>query len=240
MLVLAKLNKYMNFSFKSLFDNMLKPEVRVDPAIFNDPLALKTSWNPLQGGGASFRTHEAVQASANRIEFRATPFSYVMLMIPVTFTFLFPILLIGRNLSENGGLVLNRDSFWGVAIAVICGFVSVFGYRYIQGSIIFDRSYGYFWKGKRNKIGEAFDPAQQKESVRLGEVHALQIIHEWISGSGKRSRPYKSYELNLVLRSGERMNVVDHGNKKRLLEDANQLAQFLNVPVWDGSANMLM
>lgn len=225
----------MSFSFKKVIGNMLKPEVRVDPAIFNDPLALKTSWNPLQGGGASFRTHKAVQVSANRIAFRSTPFSYAMLLIPVTFTFLFPILLIGRSLSENGGLVLNRDSFWGVAIAVICATVSVFGYRHVRRSIIIDQSYGFFWKGKRSKENQAFDPAQYKDSVRLHDVHALQIIHEWIGGSGKNSRPYKSYELNLVLKSGERKNVVDHGNIKRLREDANMLAQFLNVPVWDAT-----
>ena len=81
----------------------------------------------------------------------------------------------------------------------------------------------------------AFSPADQREAVALGAIHALQIVHEWVSGNGKGSKPYKSYELNLVLSSGERKNVVDHGNREKLLEDANQLAQFLGVPLWDAT-----
>ena len=45
--------------------------------------------------------------------------------------------------------------------------------------------------------------------------------------------PNSSYELNLVLQDGERLNVVDHGSFDVLREDAAKLGEFLGVPVWD-------
>lgn len=223
----------MKFSFKNLFSNMMKPETPLDPSVFNDPLALKTSWNPLQGGGANFTTHKAVQSQANRIEFKPTVFSYLMLLIPVSFTVIFPLFLIRRSVMENGALIVDRDTFWGIFIGILCFVISYYLYRYLNKKIAFDKNYGYFWKGRTVEAGMPFDPSNLKEAVKLNDIHALQIIHEWISGSGKGNRPFKSYELNLVLNSGERVGVIDHGNIKRLLEDANLLSQFLGVPLWN-------
>jgi hypothetical protein len=46
---------------------------------------------------------------------------------------------------------------------------------------------------------------------------------------------YYSYELNLVLDDGSRINVVDHGNLDRLRSDAQTLSRFLDKPVWDAT-----
>ncbi len=43
-----------------------------DPSVFDDPVALETEWVPVASGGASFRTHQLVRPSANRIEFAPT------------------------------------------------------------------------------------------------------------------------------------------------------------------------
>jgi hypothetical protein len=57
-------------------------------------------------------------------------------------------------------------------------------------------------------------------------------LSEFVSGS---KNSYYSYELNLVLDDGSRINVVDHGNLERLRSDANALSQFLDKPVWDAT-----
>jgi hypothetical protein len=44
-----------------------------------------------------------------------------------------------------------------------------------------------------------------------------------------------SNELNLVLRSGNRVHAIDHSNRRKLREDIETLAGFLGVPVWDQS-----
>ena len=41
--------------------------------------------------------------------------------------------------------------------------------------------------------------------------------------------------MNLVLHDGRRYNVVDHGDQAKIRADAQALAAFLNVPVWDAT-----
>jgi hypothetical protein len=77
-----------------------------------------------------------------------------------------------------------------------------------------------------------------KEHCRLSDIHAIQLLQEYVStssSSGSSSR-YYSYELNLVLKDGNRLNVVDHGKLSLIRTDAEQLGQFLNVPVWDATS----
>ncbi len=40
-------------------------------------------------------------------------------------------------------------------------------------------------------------------------------------------------ELNLVLKDGRRLNVVDHGDQVRLRTEGLTLARYLGVPLWD-------
>ena len=69
-------------------------------------------------------------------------------------------------------------------------------------------------------------------SAPLSSIHALQLLSEFVSGS---KSSYYSYELNLVLNDGSRINVVDHGNLERLRSDASALSRFLDKPVWDAT-----
>jgi len=41
----------------------------------------------------------------------------------------------------------------------------------------------------------------------------------------------------LVLNDASRINVIDHGNIKKLREDGQKLAEFLGKPLWDAAAN---
>lgn len=76
-----------------------------------------------------------------------------------------------------------------------------------------------------------FDTNSVKNFAGLEDIHALQLLSEYCRGGKKRS--YYSYELNLVLRNGRRINVMDHGDCKKLREDAQTLSEFLDKPVWD-------
>jgi hypothetical protein len=66
--------------------------------------------------------------------------------------------------------------------------------------------------------------------VRLEDVYAIQLLSEYCCGNESR---FYSYELNLVLKDGGRMNVIDHGNRAVLREQARELSLFLGKPVWD-------
>lgn len=183
----------------------------VDPSRFNDAVALRAEWTPLRLGGAGFRTHRLVERNPGRLEFRAGPPRGLMLF--------------------GAGMAVFALVFWGIASAVpvaITAMVAV-GAVFFLRPAVFDRGSGAYWIGW-------LQPASGTESAtagRLNEVYALQLLGEHIPG--KKGRSLRSYELNLVLRSGERRNVVDHGELAALREEARQLARFLGCRLWDAT-----
>ena len=70
----------------------------------------------------------------------------------------------------------------------------------------------------------------RRESSSLHEIHAIQLIREYCVGS---KNSYHSYEMNLVLKTGWRFNVTDHGSLGAIREDGKRLAEYLSIPVWD-------
>lgn len=101
--------------------------------------------------------------------------------------------------------------------------------------VVFDKRKGFFWKGRKSPDDVA-DLNNCKHCVRLGEIHALQIVAEQIKGKSS----YSSYELNLVLKDASRINVVDHGSKEKIREDAAELAAFLDRPLWDAAEKKIL
>lgn len=68
-------------------------------------------------------------------------------------------------------------------------------------------------------------------SIAFDEVGALQILGEWLKS---RATDFTSYELNLVLKDGSRVNLMDHGNHKHLHRDGALLAEMIGCELHDG------
>lgn len=135
-------------------------------------------------------------------------------------------------------LFLSSGEFVGTQeVLMISGFGMIFFgvgaamYYFYGRPVIFDKMKGFYWKGWK-KPDHSTPRTAAKNLAPLSEIHALQLIKEYIR-SDKSS--YYSYELNLVLRDGTRINVVDHGNGNVLRQDAQQLASFLGKPLWDAT-----
>ena len=75
---------------------------------------------------------------------------------------------------------------------------------------------------------------KSKNNIKLSRICAIQIIGEVVQSDNNN---YNSYELNLVLDDSTRINVIDHGNLKGVIQDANWLSDFLNIPVWHAGSN---
>jgi hypothetical protein len=127
---------------------------------------------------------------------------------------------------------ISLGSFWVPML-----FIVIFGYAGLSllyvalRPTVFDKDAGYFWKSFR-KPSRLMSGAGSKHFTPLSEIHALQLIAEKCSG-GKNQSSYFSYELNLVLKDGSRKNVFDHGSLGVVRKDAQELAAFLNRPIWD-------
>ena len=207
-----------------------RERVHFDPSQFDDLIAAQIEWSPAKGGGANFKTHNLVQVNRNRIVFRssigARIFYGVFLLMGLGFAVAFSY----PQISE-GTFNFSFDSFFpilfGFLFAVIGGLLLYFGTK----PIVFEKGNGYFWKGRKNPE-TVYNINDQKNCTKLKEIYALQIISEYVR-SNKSS--YYSYELNLVLNDGSRINVIDHGKLDKIREDAEKLSQFLDKSVWDAT-----
>lgn len=208
--------------------NLRVTRAAVAPTRFTDPLARRTEWGPLIKGGASFGTQALVQIDSSRLEFRPTPGAimfYIVFMVMGLGALLgcaFAIMAPGQPPPAPG-------AYLGLLIGCVFVVAGVSALYSGTAPIVFDRQKGYFWKGRKAPDAGP-DRAAFTDGTELSRIHALQLITEFCRGN---KSSFYSYELNLVLADGTRLNVVDHGNQGRIREDAAALAAFLNVPVWD-------
>jgi hypothetical protein len=182
-----------------------------DPARFNDAVALRTEWTPLRIGGASIRTHRLVEKGPGRLEFRAGP--------P------WRLLLFGFG---TGVFALALGGIASVVPVAIVALVAI-GALFFLRPAVFDRGIGQYWIG----WGPPPPGTESATAGRLNDVYALQLLGEHIPRSEGSS--YRSYELNLVMRSGARRSIVDHGEAETLRQDAQRLARFLSCRLWDAT-----
>lgn len=192
-----------------------------DISRFADPLAANISWSPLRKGGAGGRDRRLVKVGDHRIEFRSTGAG---LFLPVLF-FMVGALVILAALRTTpsqsfGPLILG-------AVSLCAGGSFLF---FQTNKSIFDKSSGIFQKTRRTITSQGnLELAPQR--TPLEQIHALQLIGESVQIPNGSS--FRSYELNLVLESGTRISIADHGDLIAIRKDASLLSVFLEKPVWD-------
>jgi hypothetical protein len=200
--------------------------VPFDPSGLNDEIALKTSWTPAKGGGASFQTHRLIEIDLHRTEFRASRgmvlFAGLFMAIGIGAS---SIIVATNQQAAPGTLIL--PIVMGLVFAGVGGAMLWFG----LAPIVLDKRRGEYWKGRVAPY-EAANRESLKHYAKLEQIRALQIVKERCTS---KNSSYYSYELNLVLEDGSRLNVIDHGNLERLREDAKRLSEFLGKPVWDAT-----
>ncbi len=202
--------------------------LKIDPAIFNDPLALTISWEPAKKGGNNFPTFKQIESDPNIIVFRPT---YLSLFF-YSFFFLSGCFIIGVAIKHLlfDYEVINLFYLIPFFIGLVFTFI---GLRFIikeSAPLVFDKYAGYFYKGwTRPDFVSSLHSS--KSTVTLDSIYALQLLAELCTAKNSR---YYSYEINLVLRDGTRINVIDHSNLTQIRKDAQMLSAFLGVPLWDG------
>ncbi len=221
----------------SIKDAIKAQSTPLDLSKFNNPVAEKTDWTPLKPGGTNFRTHK-FSKKTGMAYFKATKGNLVFSGVFMLLGIVVPVLMMVSNIKNGSSfepvlLVMNL-------VPLVFFFAGFFLFKHSTKPIVFNKNTGYFWKGR---LKENENPAQKPLKVycKLIDIAAVQIVSERVrsssSSSSSRSSSFRSYEINLILQDAGRLNVIDHGNKKKLLEDAQQLASYLGVPIWDGNRN---
>lgn len=185
-------------------------------------VADKTYWQPMRSGGANFQTHSLLTLSHDKLLLKSSgqlkAFFMVFILVGlngVIFSLLKHVQRSGIEGSLNNPLQVVESLFSTGLIFVIVGLV--LGSIYGSLNTLFDK--------------EAGSLTNKNSSVPLHEIHALQIIEETVGGS--KGGVFKSYELNVIQKNGERIHLMDHGNYLAINTDAEKLAEFLSVPIWE-------
>jgi len=195
----------------------------------DDPVARQTEWTPAAGGGTNFRTHRLVEISPLRLELKPTVaammFSWIFIVVGLGVMTMFFVEISNRTTRDASLWVLPPVGLVFVAIGVLL-------YSMYSRPRVFDMQDLWYWRGKRPDSRDSVEDC--KKSAPLDQVHAIQIVAELCRGS-RNSGSYYSYEINLVLHDGSRVNVVDHGNLKHIRKDARKIADLIGVSVWDAA-----
>ena len=191
-------------------------------------IAMKVDWTPLRSGGANFKTDSLKQINLSRLEVQKSTGAYL-------FSGIFALLGNGTMLFGTYAVIEEDGLSFVILAPVLFGglFAAVgIGTLIYPRPRIMDRRYGWYWSGSKSLAREQ-DFMKLKKSARLSDIAAIQIIDEHCSGN--KGGSYTSWEINLVSKDGQRLNVMDHGNKDSISADARKLGEFLGVPVWENT-----
>jgi len=207
--------------------------IPLDPSRFDNPVALRTSWVPLKPGGTNFKTHNYVE-ERNEVRFQPTAGALLFGGIFTSIGILFPLIAFSSMAQNNEPFQAGMLMF--ILIPLIFSGVGIFMLRSFTTPIVFNKRKGYFWKGRVDE-NQPIARTDLKVKCKLTEIEAVQVIAEWVrsSSSSSGSSSYHSYEINLVLKDASRVNVVDYGNYRGVVESAQKLSRYLGIPLWDAT-----
>jgi hypothetical protein len=224
---------------------------KIAAARFSDPLAAQVEWSPLRFQGSGTRVYELLRTGSESMEFRLIrdprrrDVLLGLLLVPLLYAGWTAVF--GEPDLAVTILKISALAVVGIAGLVLLGLNS--GYHRV-----FDRRAGLYWttwKRPRGCLESSAHPGssgqrRSKRCARLSDLHALQILGERVENQkpakgpfGLLGRPppeiYWSYELNLVLHDGTRLNVLDQAGLESLRADVQELSEFLDIPVWDST-----
>lgn len=203
----------------------------IDPVVFNHPLAQKTDWFPLASGGSNFKTHRLDASDPELLVFKCTKGAYLFSGVFIFFGLLgliLPLAMFMEGDMKQWSMVVFAVIFGGIFLGV--GLLML---KLMTTPRVFDIFQGVFYKARKKPVNDMNQKVVKKTTLtKLNEVKAIQVIRERIRS---KNSTYYSYEINLVLDDASRVNVIDHGKHQAVIEDAEILANTLNVPLWNGS-----
>ncbi|MDP3238519.1 MAG: hypothetical protein Q8N26_37345 [Myxococcales bacterium] len=171
--------------------------------------APKIDWTPLVPGGDDLSTH------------RLVPFDGGLVMRKGRGTFVRAAtgLLIGAPLLVIGVMAFTERPSYASA------FTFAFG-------LVFAAVGVWFLTAKAVQFDERLRLVRiAGREVPFSTIAGLQVLPEMIEDD--EAPTFRSWELNLVLEDGSRLNVVDHAEVEQLRAEAAQLSRLIDCPVWE-------
>ena len=206
-------------------DSVIPGLFPVNTAQFNDPVAIQTEWKSVRSGRSGGASAKLVQQDANLLAYKPSMAGRVM----------------GVLFTLAGGFVFwlyffmpgDRPWFF-LLMGAVFALAGVLMLVQASSPVVFDKSAGLFYKGRKQQ--KMPDPTDEKHAASFGDIHAIQLITrlERSSNTDGHTHYYKVFEINLVKHDGQRLYVMTYGKALKARNDAKTIADFVQVPVWDG------
>ncbi|MDX2008664.1 MAG: hypothetical protein SFW67_00655 [Myxococcaceae bacterium] len=166
-------------------------------------------WTPLRPGGSAHSTHRLVVTRTGLVFARSWR----------TWALTAGGLVFALGLTA-AGLVSVLSGSWILGLLVLpCGLFLLVGALLL----LFSRAVRFDGGQRSVSIGG--------RRIAFSDVYAVQLLGERVHE--EEAPDFDSYELNLVLKDGTRLNVVDHGNRGQLEREVQQLARLVDCRVLD-------
>jgi hypothetical protein len=188
-----------------------------NPKNFKDPVAQNTEWTPVfKDSNGNFKVKRIIEeAGGGKLGFQKSTSSKSLYRNCV---FLGLVAFAYMVISNNQVLMLRVFSL----LAVVVG---LWGMSLQNQPFFFDKASGIFKNGR-------------KQTVKFDDVYALQLLSREVQVKAPPKgelKKIKTYELNLVLNDGKRVNVLAHGGFNEIKEDSDIISRFIDKPLWDAA-----
>ena len=190
-------------------------------ANYDPQVAKNLKWSPKAIGGYQTKLHKLVQSKPSMMQLKQCKTSMMKSIISII---LATVSFIVISIASEIMLMLV---IMAIFILILC-FTMFKQWKYASTPRNFDKLTGYYWQGDES-LTQINQIKRTKDATLLSNIIGIQILDKKI---GNKKAKNTSYELNLILKSNERINVTDHGDRGTIINNANALSAFLNVPVY--------
>ena len=200
-----------------------------------DKFASRVGWSPCVSGGNNHTSQKLNQVNSSMFVYKPS-FSTKLLLL----------FLLSGTIVPLIGAFSNKNIFWiGLIISFFFFLFLLHSYNRLGKKIYFDKMIKMIYKSSKPK--NLIKQKNKTNHIKFNEVHAIQLLFETVRKRRNNysnginisffiNPYYSSYELNLVLKNGSRINIIDHKNDALIYNDAETLAKLLNVKIWDASS----
>ncbi|WP_299525583.1 hypothetical protein [Winogradskyella sp.] len=185
----------------------------------------KVSTSLINHGGSNFETYSLHKLRNGSYRFSPSykqSFELIsILILPVGFITYLIIMFLSTG---SFGFVLNNLMVFIFGIIITFSLTRYFLLKFKLYN--FNRKKGLYYEGF-----PLLPSFLTHRKIKIGDILAIQILGERIYDieTGLKAN---SFELNLVLKSLRRVHVIDHNNLQGMLDDAQELSAYLNIPIW--------
>jgi len=193
--------------------------------ITKDEYSLKNEldWQPLIQGQSNFTTHLLYKSSDSELRSRRSiPYILFCSLFFIAGSWLFFFVILDNPVYRHGKPLFSEEEFWsdlftiGLSATFVAGSVSGFLCRKEVSINQFECSVC---------ISDVYFLSEKKTTILLTDIKVLQLLRRL--DKDDEGDDYWSYELNLVQHDLNRVNLLSHRGKKRIIEDAELLSNFI-------------